>query len=117
MPTFNDTYRIFGDEIGVSHLYIDVKVADYSIDGKIRLEDINNNTFHDVPQTNLKDWQEKDLLLAHSNMPLNNIQLWTVLEDMQWSIENETLGPAEDEVNNMVRELFKQLVTANRSQA
>ena len=117
MTEFNDTYRIFGDELDVPHLYIDAQVVDYSIDGKLRLEDVDNKVFHDIPQTNLKDWRDKDLLLAHSNMPLNNIELWTILNDMQWSVENEPLGSAESEVRDMVKELFKQLVLANRSQA
>jgi hypothetical protein len=118
MANFTETFRIFGDELGVSDTYVDVETVDYSLEGnEVRLEDKNNSVFHDVPQTNLEDWQRKDLLLEHGNMPNGNIGTWTTLEDLDWSVDNEPLGPTTDEVAEMVRELFKLLVIANRSQS
>jgi hypothetical protein len=116
MPTFNEKVRIFGDELEESDTFIDAQVSGYSLDGDVRpVEDTDINPREwTVPETNIKDWRRKNLLITHNEMTDVNHKIWSLIENLNATVGDEELVGAEAEIEKMVRELFKDSVRAQR---
>jgi len=118
MPTFNEKVRIFGDELEESDTFIDAQVSGYSLDGDVRLVEDTDITPREwtVPETNIKDWRRKDLLLGHEQLPNPNHPVWETIGKLQDHTADTALGAAQSEIERMTRKLFKESAKAQRSQ-
>jgi len=118
MTKFNDTVRIFGDELDEADTYIDATIEGYSLDGNVKLvEDVDIDPREwVVSEASLKTLKRKDLLLGHSEMPDLNHEVWDVVGKLQGFTTDEALGAAQGEIKEMARQLFNESVKAQRSQ-
>jgi len=117
MTQFNETVRIFGEELDEDDTFIDATIDGFSLDGKTRLvEDVDNNPRQwTVPATNIQDLNRKDMLVPVNELSEKNHDIWSIIEDLEAASDDGSLAAAEGELKRIVRKIFNESTRSQRS--